>query len=383
MAFGRARDWPGVWLAWRDRLAGDPVFRRWAGRFPLTRWIARRHARALFDLNAGFVYSQILQACVRLDLFSPLAGGPLPLSALARHCQLEPERCAVLLRAAVALRLLAMAAPDSFRLGPLGAALLDNPAVVGMVRHHALFYRDLQDPVALLQGQETTGLASYWSYVDAPPESLGAAEGQRPQVADYSHLMTVSQVLVADQVLDAYPVGRHRTLLDVGGGEGAFVREALRRHPRLQGWVFDLPAVSARSTDQPLPPECAGRLHRHAGDFRVTPLPRGADLITLVRVLHDHHDDVVRALLRAVFQALPPGGVLLIAEPLAGTPGAEPMGDAYFGLYFLAMGSGRPRRFERYRELLLEAGFAAVRQHATAIPLQASLIEARVAATPV
>ena len=38
-----------------------PRFQRWAANSPLTRWIARRRARALFDLCAGFVYSQILQ----------------------------------------------------------------------------------------------------------------------------------------------------------------------------------------------------------------------------------------------------------------------------------------------------------------------------------
>ena len=48
-------------------------------------------------------------------------------------------------------------------------------------------------------------------------------------------------------------------------------------------------------------------------------------------------------LLRAVHAALEPGGTVLIAEPMAGTPGAEPMGDAYFGLYLLAMGHGRVR----------------------------------------
>ena len=37
--------------------------------------IAERNARALFDLCAGFVYSQILFACVQLDLFRLLADG--------------------------------------------------------------------------------------------------------------------------------------------------------------------------------------------------------------------------------------------------------------------------------------------------------------------
>ena len=57
-------------------------------------------------------------------------------------------------------------------------------------------------------------------------------------------------------------------------------------------------------------------------------------------------------LLRAIRRALPAGGTLLIAEPMSGVRGAEPIGDAYFGFYLLAMGSGRPRTFARLKEML-------------------------------
>ncbi len=50
------------WLAWRDSLIGSRTFRRWAAAFPLTRPIAQRRARGLFDLVAGFVYTQVLFA---------------------------------------------------------------------------------------------------------------------------------------------------------------------------------------------------------------------------------------------------------------------------------------------------------------------------------
>ncbi len=64
-------------------------------------------------------------------------------------------------------------------------------------------------------------------------------------------------------------------------------------------------------------------------------------------------------LLAKVHAALPPRGTLLLAEPMAGTPGAEPVGDAYFGLYLRAMGSGQPRTAARLTALLRRAGFHA------------------------
>ena len=112
------------------------------------------------------------------------------------------------------------------------------------------------------------------------------------------------------------------------------------------------------------------------GNFHVDPLPIGADVVSLVRVLHDHDDAAASALLRAVRGALPRGGELLLAEPMAETPGAEPAGDAYFGFYLLAMGSGRPRSAECLKEMLEAAGFSQVRHRPTRLPLLVRVLSA-------
>lgn len=74
-----------------ERLLSSPRFHRWAAAFPLTRHKARREARALFDLCAGFVYSQVLLACVRLKLFELLADGPLSAQQLALRTGLSRD----------------------------------------------------------------------------------------------------------------------------------------------------------------------------------------------------------------------------------------------------------------------------------------------------
>ena len=108
------------------------------------------------------------------------------------------------------------------------------------------------------------------------------------------------------------------------------------------------------------------------------PLPQGADLVSLVRVVHDHDDPEALQLLRAVRRALPSGGVLLLAEPMAGTRGAEAMGDAYFGFYLLAMGQGRPRTATELRALLTQAGFTRVEVRPTRRPMFAQLLVAKI-----
>jgi len=372
----------GLELSWWDRCVGaadavlaSPRFQRWATAFPLTRPIARRRARDLFDLVAGFIYSQVLLAAVRLHLFDILAEGPQRLDALAPRLGLPRDGAARLLDAAVALRLAERRHGGRYGLGKLGTALVGNPGITAMIEHHALLYADLRDPVALLRGERaSTALGGYWAYAGtAGPAALTSA-----QVADYTDLMAASQPFIAAEVLDAYDVGRHRCLLDVGGGDGRFAVEAASRAPALRVMLFDLPAVAERATARFAASNLSGRAIALGGDFRRDALPPGADLVTLVRILHDHEDVTVLALLRAVRACLPPGGTLLVAEPLAGTKGAEPVGDAYFGFYLMAMGSGRPRQAGELMAMLTEAGFDRIRAIRTRSPLLTGLLLARV-----
>lgn len=375
-----AAPWGERWRAWRDRTVASAGFQRWAAAFPLTRPIARRRAAALFDLVAGFVYSQVLLACVRLHVFEILAEGPQTDAALAQRLTLPLDATRRLLAAAVSLKLLEHRGGARYGLGPLGAPMVGNTAIAAMVEHHAALYVDLADPVALLRGGSGAGrgtaLAGYWPYAST---EAGAAPAQlsAERVAEYSALMSASQPLVADQVLDAYPLDRHRCLLDVGGGEGRFLTAAARRAPHLKLMLFDLPAVAERARLRLAEQGLAERATTHGGSFFDDELPRGADVISLVRVCFDHPDERVLAILKAVRRALPADGCLLLAEPMSGTPGAEAMGDAYFGFYLLAMGRGRPRSAAELSVLLHAAGFGAVRLLPTRMPLQAQLVVAR------
>ena len=362
------------WCAWRDRLLADRRFRQWAARFPLTRPIAQRRARGLFDLVAGFVYSQVLLACVRLRLFEILAEGPQTMNVLAARLALPEDAAERLLAAAVSLQLVQRRSADRFGLGPLGAPLVGDTAIAAMVEHHATLYADLRDPVALLRGQGgATAMSKYWPYADGVQPGALAPD----RVAEYSALMSASQPLVAEQVLAAYPLARHRCLLDVGGGEGTFLKAVAPHAPKLRLTMFDLPAVAERARVRLAEAGLADRASAFGGSFFDDPLPAGADIATLVRVLFDHSDERALAILRAVHRSLPADGTLLIAEPMAGTPGAEAMGDAYFGFYLLAMGKGRSRSAADLTALLHRAGFDRVRLLATPMPLQTQVLTAR------
>lgn len=93
------------WREARNRLLASPRFRRWAAAFVLTRPVARARANEVFDLVAGFVYSQVLAAALQLRLLDRLADGPADLARLARAMALTEPAAERLLAACAALGL--------------------------------------------------------------------------------------------------------------------------------------------------------------------------------------------------------------------------------------------------------------------------------------
>lgn len=327
----------------RDALVASPAFQSWAARFPLTKRIARRDGERLFDLVAGFAYSQILHATVSVSLPDRLARGPKSADALAHETGLSLDAMTRLCDAATALDLLQRDRHGQYRLARLGAALRGVPGLQDMILHHEILYRDLTQPEAFLRGETTPELAGFWPYVFGP-----GANSDPAQAARYSRLMTDTQSLVAEETLKAVSLRGITVLMDIGGGSGAFLRAAIERTPSLRGVLVDLPGVNpARHPNITVSP----------ADFRTDALPEGADAISLIRVLYDHNDATVRALLQKVYATLPSGGRLIISEPMSG--GAKPTrtGDVYFALYCMAMGTGCVRSPDRISHLLTEIGF--------------------------
>jgi len=177
-----------------NRLLASRKFQSWAAQFPLTRRLVRKEGAAMFDLLAGFCHSQVLMALVQLDLLETIREKPATLDALAQQTGVPEPRMEVLLRAAVALRLLKHKSRGRYALTRSGAALLGVPGLTQMIAHHDVLYRDLADPAAFFRGEVDTELARFWPYVfggDMDPDVA----------ATYSDLMAESQVLVAEDTL--------------------------------------------------------------------------------------------------------------------------------------------------------------------------------------
>lgn len=362
---GPQRQTPRGKPGWLTRLALSPRFHAFAERVPFLRRHARAEGRALFDILQGFVQTQALTALVELRLLHRLADGPATPEALAHYAELPSQRLAVLMQAGAAMKLVTLRA-GRWHLSPRGAAFLAVPGLEAMVRHDSVLYRDLSDPVAFFRGQTDPDLARFWPYV------FGALSQSDPALAArYSRLMSDSQGLVAADTLRMVDLKDATHLMDVGGGTGAFLRAVRARYPQLALTLFDLPEVVA-GADAGL----AG-LRVAPGSFRDDALPTGADTLSLVRVLYDHPDTLVDTLLAKAFAALPPGGRLIVSEPMSGGAKPDPQTDIYFAIYTMAMRTGRTRSAAEISQALAQAGFSVVPPRAAPRPFITSVIEAR------
>ena len=358
----------------RNRFLSSAKFRELAQKIPLIHRIASKQANELFRLAGGFIHSQVLLACVRLGLFERLRDGPVAIDTLIRDLSLSAAGARHLFDAATALELVERRSGDAIALGRQGATLIDNPGVLAMIRHHALLYEDLTDPVSLFRGKSgPTRMAKLWPYA---ADDAGADLDDRA-VREYSELMAVSQDMVAEQILAAIPLRRCRTLLDIGGGDGAFAIAAARRWPRLDVTVVDLPQVAELARARVVNAGLDARIEVIGADATRRHLPDGHDVVSLVRILHDHDDDKAMALLEAAYRAVRPGGTLLVAEPMAGPGSAGRLVSAYFNVYLLAMGTGEPRSPERLADMLRDAGFRRVVKRRTAVPMITGALLAR------
>ncbi len=279
-----------------------------------------------------------------------------------------------LLRAADALELLEERPDGRYGLGVLGAAMTDNPSVLALVEHHTMLYDDLRDPVELFRNpRATTAMSQLWPYASGDPaRPLGTDD-----VADYTDLMASSQAMIAGQVLDAVSFRDCRRLLDIGGGAGAFAIEVARRWPHLDITIADLPAVADIARQHVADAGLQDRIEVVGVDASQDVLPGGFDAVSLVRILHDHDEPMALSLLAAAKTALDDDGRLLVAEPMADAPGAGALISAYFNVYLMAMGSGRPRRFDELAELLGKAGFGKLERRRTTVPLITGVVVAR------
>lgn len=168
-------------------------------------------------------------------------------------------------------------------------------------------------------------------------------------------------------VVAAFDLSRYRRFVDLGGATGHLAAAARERYPHIEAAVFDLPRVIEFARGRAAP-----GIELIAGDFFQGPLPE-ADVYMLGRILHDWSEEKIRHLLRRIWERLPAGGALLVAERLLDEDKCGPVAAQMQSLSMLVCTEGKERTLSEYAALLGEAGFREVESRRTGAPLDAIL----------
>ena len=165
--------------------------------------------------------------------------------------------------------------------------------------------------------------------------------------------------MTAVAVAASYDFSSFRTLVDVGGGNGALLIGILSANPNLSGIVFDLPHAAEKARAKIADARCEAI----GGDF-FKEVPSGTDAYIIKHVIHDWNDDRATAILRNIHRAMPPHGKLLIAEgiyPPRVDQSDIARGAAANDVNMLVCTGGRQRSEAEFRSLLTGAGFKLTR----------------------
>ena len=174
-------------------------------------------------------------------------------------------------------------------------------------------------------------------------------------------------MLSSPKVAAAFDLSRFHRLVDLGGGTGHLALAARERYPGLKVTLFDLPPVIEFAREH-----THGEIELIAGDFFHDEIPN-ADLYAVGRILHDWSEEKISALLRKIFEALPVGGALLIAERLLKEDRGGPVATHMQSLNMLVCTEGRERTLSEYNALLRAAGFGDAQAAVTGTALDAIL----------
>lgn len=192
-------------------------------------------------------------------------------------------------------------------------------------------------------GEPSTPLVApegYWGYFAARP-----AENRI-----FNYAMSSKGAAQVAGVLDAYDFGRHRTIADIGGGNGHLLAAILESAPAAKGILFDQPHVIATAAAAP-----SSRLKLQAGDFFAGRLPT-CDLYLLMEVIHDWNDEKAAQILASVRQAAPENARILLIERMIednSLPQPAKAVDILMLIYF----GGKQRTLEEYIKLLEQTGW--------------------------
>ncbi|BDH13339.1 acetylserotonin O-methyltransferase [Streptomyces hygroscopicus] len=311
---------------------------------------------ALMQLLMGGFVTQSIGVAARFGVADALAQGPRHVDDIAAEVGAHAPSLYRLLRALGDFGVFAELTGRRFALTPAGELLRSDstPSLRGLAEHfgsgfHRAAWSGLYDSVR-------TGEAAFERVHGAPQFDYYRSHPEEAAIFDAAMTSVASAIYAT---LESYDFGRFSTVVDVGGGNGAYLSGILASYPALRGVLFDLPDVVERSAPVLAKAGVADRCEVAGGSF-FDAVPQGADAYVLTAVIHDWDDEASVRILRNCRAAMPAHATLLLGEPVL-PDGPEPSVGKLLDLETLIGTTGRQRTEAEFRELLDRAGLRLTR----------------------
>jgi O-methyltransferase/methyltransferase family protein len=301
---------------------------------------------SILQVASGFMASKHLFVANEVGLFGHLADGPCTLDDLAVRSGIPQRRIRILADAMVALGFVAREG-DRYRNGPVADAFLagQTAADLGPLlrfwnRISYPWWAEQETAIRTGKGSVPFGAASdeFWTL---------AAEGMEALSAE-----------TAEALAATHDFGRHRRVLDLGGGIGTYLMAVLRRYAGLQATLFELPPTAAVARRHLAATPLAAVIEIVEGDFFTDPVPEGHDAVILTNVIHMFSPERNLALLRRIRNRVPDGARLLLVDLWTDPTHSQPTFAALLaGEFQIASGEGAAYSEEDLRGWLQESGW--------------------------
>jgi len=278
---------------------------------------ARPDPGSILQTAFGFWSSKVLLTAVEFGVFTKLGDRRLTGAELGTEIGIHPRGISDFFDALVAMKFLEREGDGS------GAKYGNTPA--------GLLYLDRKSPryVGGILEMLNARLFKFWHDL---PEALRTGKPQNeikhgqkgmfeelyaelPRLEQFMGAMTGLSRINFEAFAEKFDFSRYKTLCDVGGATGLLCTEVAKRHSHLACTSFDLPPVAPIAQKAIAAAGLSNRVRTAAGDFFQDPLPK-ADVITMGMILHDWNLEKKMHLIRAAYEALPPGGALVAIEAL-------------------------------------------------------------------
>ena len=298
------------------------------------------------EIATSFQKSRILLSGVELDIFTNIDSAGTTSNQVANKLHLNNHACERLLNALVSLGFLTKK-----------GHLFYNTA-------ESFNYLSKKSPDFLSGLMHTNHLWKTWSNlsdvvrtgIPAHPEEIND-RGEQWLFA-FINAMHDRAIKQAPRQLADINLSGIDSILDVGGGSGAYSMEFISRKREIEATVFDLPGVvpiTKRFIDKE---GFTDRIKTCAGDYTMDDLPKGFDLVFLSAVIHSNSLEVNRDLIKKCFYSLNDHGRIVIQDWIMNSERTQPVAGAVFSINMLVgTESGDCFTEQEVTDMLHDAGF--------------------------